>query len=106
MPAPGVLSQTPGVSNTDYDGTPAHGPKIFWHQQISTDGGRTWRAVTNVTQPVTEVPPGGFVKCIGGNTEEACTLVAVDPVTARAAPLATPPPLYVDAAEPLTSVVP
>jgi hypothetical protein len=58
-------------------------------QRVSTDGGRTWRTVRLADEPVPAVPAGSYVDLMRlGDTGK---LVAVDPRTGRAAPLASQP---------------
>jgi hypothetical protein len=95
-PAPGVLLQTIGSVNDQYDGSSSSGSKMVWQPRISTDGGRTWTDVKAVTQPVAQVPAGGWIQCAPGTIDEPCTLLAFDPVTAHSAPLSVQPALDVD----------
>ena len=95
-PAPGVLMETSNTDNDHYDGTPANGPKEYRRARISTDGGRTWRDVRTDTRTVPAVAAGGWTACadalsLPGLGGDSCRLVAVDPATATAAPLANQP---------------
>ncbi|MCM0673647.1 glycoside hydrolase [Micromonospora phytophila] len=93
VPAPGVLLQTIETINEAYDGSSSAGPKTVLQPRISTDGGRSWRDVQAVTEAVAEVPAGGWIQCAPSTADRPCTLLAVDPATARSAPLAGQPAL-------------
>jgi hypothetical protein len=58
---------------------------------VSTDGGRTWNAVTRRAEAVAAVPDGGSVVCQGGTPTTDCTLFAIDPRERWEAPLASQP---------------
>jgi hypothetical protein len=95
MPAPGVLLQTTEVDNQNYDGSAGSGPKSWWHDRISTDGGRTWRDVQAASKALAAVPTGGWLEDLCA-VDQPCQVVAFDPATARSAPLASQPPLDLD----------
>ncbi|MEV4623130.1 hypothetical protein AB0J74_31025 [Asanoa sp. NPDC049573] len=88
-PAPGVLLRT-------IEDVASPPPKIEYETRLSTDGGRTWRVLRSSPDPVAEVPAGGWVQCAEPSVQ-VCTLLAVDPATALAAPLASQPALTIDA---------
>ncbi|MGI5184542.1 hypothetical protein ACQEVZ_50640 [Dactylosporangium sp. CA-152071] len=90
-PSPGVLAQTVEQQNTD----PA-GPQLLHIPMVSRDGGRSWRVVETVAGKVPKVPAGGWIICAPPTRPaDLCTMLAVDPVTARATLLANPPDIDV-----------
>ncbi|WP_432824758.1 hypothetical protein [Dactylosporangium sp. CA-092794] len=95
-PAPGVLLHT-----TESMGDPsgATGPKLIRHHHVSTDGGRTWRELQRVADPVAAVPGNGWLQCAPTSLDTPCKLLAVDPQTARMAPLSAQPGLDVNATD-------
>ena len=90
-PAAGVLYRT--TTRLDPSAAPERGTRQVREPKISRDGGRSWTDVRSTTAPVAAVPPGGWLECRNDvPTQEACPgLLAVDPETARSAPLATVP---------------
>lgn len=89
-PAVGVLYHVVTRDNPDYDANP-DGPKMLSQPRISTDGGRTWVDVREVTAPVDAVPAGGWLECKVVRDEPCAKLIAFDPANARAAPLRKQP---------------
>ena len=87
-PAAGVLYRT--VERTDV--VPSGPVTTVRTPKVSTDGGRSWTDVQATTTPVTSVPANGWLECRNIPGQDPCPgLLAVDPATARSAPLATPP---------------
>ncbi|MFC4042550.1 hypothetical protein ACFO1B_29330 [Dactylosporangium siamense] len=88
-PAPGSLLR---MVETGTEGPlPLHVP---W---VSRDGGRSWAEVRAGGGAVAEVAAGGWLQCASPRgINDPCTLIAVDPVNARSAPLAGPPDLFLD----------
>jgi hypothetical protein len=89
-----LRTDSPGM---DWIAAPRHGVLVGGRdrdreqpgQRVSTDGGRTWRTVRLAGEPVPAVPAGSYVDLMRlGDTGK---LVAVDPRTGRAAPLASQP---------------
>ncbi|MDG6105096.1 sialidase family protein [Dactylosporangium aurantiacum] len=91
-PAPGSLLMTVEKDNDD-----PQGPKLLHVPWVSRDGGRSWTQVVAGTAPVAQVPAGGWLQCADPQRlDDACRPVAVDPATARSAPLATVPDLRIE----------
>ncbi|MFF5227800.1 hypothetical protein [Dactylosporangium sp. NPDC000521] len=90
-PSPGVLAQTVEQQNTD-----PTGPQLLHIPLVSRDGGRNWQVVETVAGQVPKVPAGGWIICAPPTRPaDLCTMLAVDPVTARATLLANPPDIDV-----------
>jgi hypothetical protein len=89
-----VRSDAPGM---DWIAAPRHGVLVGGRdsdrfvpgQRVSADGGRTWRTVTLTGDTVPAVPAGAYVDRILVGPEQK--VVAVDPRTGRATPLASQP---------------
>ena len=89
-----VRSDAPGM---DWIAAPRHGVLVGGRdsdrfvpgQRVSADGGRTWRTVTLTGDTVPAVPAGAYVDRIPVGPEQK--VVAVDPRTGRATPLASQP---------------
>lgn len=91
-PAPGSLLKTVEKDNDD-----PRGPKLLHVPWVSRDGGRSWTEVRAGAEPVAQVPAGGWLQCAAPQRlDDACRLLAVDPVNARSAPLATVPDLRIE----------
>jgi hypothetical protein len=89
-PAAGVLHRVVTSPNPNHDTDP-DSPKMLSQPKISTDGGRTWVDVREVTRAVDAVPAGGWIECRQVKENPCGALVAVDPATAHAAPLRNKP---------------
>ncbi|GIJ45992.1 hypothetical protein Val02_28780 [Virgisporangium aliadipatigenens] len=93
-----VSSPAPGVLLRLVEQPPADGERrSSTLYRTSTDGGRSWAELELRTEPVAEVPAGGWAECMntydGGLPPQPCVVGAFDPATRRAAPLATQPPV-------------
>jgi len=66
-------------------------------RQVSVDGGRTWRGLTEATGAAAAVAPGHRGLCRPASGGAACLVHAVDPVTGQVAALAQQPPIDVTA---------
>ncbi|GAA3305345.1 hypothetical protein GCM10020218_106720 [Dactylosporangium vinaceum] len=89
-----ISSPAPGSLLAHFDGDPGGSEPT----NVSTDGGRTWRAIRSVDDAgVAAIPPNGWLSCTDdldhtGGGPFRCTLRGVDPETATARRLASPPP--------------
>ncbi|MET7420150.1 hypothetical protein [Dactylosporangium sp. NPDC005555] len=91
-PTPGVLLRTVERENTD-----PMGPKLLHIPWVSRDGGRVWTEVVTLAGQAPRVPAGGWLTCAPPRTlDDPCALLAVDPVAARATPLAAVPDIEVN----------
>ncbi|GAA1039851.1 hypothetical protein GCM10009557_59570 [Virgisporangium ochraceum] len=93
VPAAGVLHHMVTTPNPDYVDADPESPKMLSQRRISTDGGRTWVDVREVTAPVDAVPAGGWIECRQVRDDPCASLIAFDPANARAAPLRKQPDL-------------
>jgi photosystem II stability/assembly factor-like uncharacterized protein len=72
---------------------------------LSTDGGRTWKPVTDTTTPVASVAADGWIESRPSAADpRRAQLWAVDPHTARAAPLAHQPGIELQTDRPAANV--
>jgi hypothetical protein len=90
-----------GLPLTDWS-LPGAGPlvgtdKTTGADVVGLDGGRTWVELAAGTGPVTALPAGAAAACRALGNAPACTLVALDPAARRRMPLATQPPLLLEA---------